>query len=306
MDRLRHSYAGYLRLMQQSSIDLFVFVEGKQSDPYFYASICASIPDLHVRYEIYIARQLPGATGGKQALLNFFSFLRQRKALVSSLRGKTTTSIFILDKDLDDLQRKKKRSQHVVYTEYYDVQNYIFMHGNLLTGSASAASVDPARLSAELCDAPRWCLRIARLWREWLSLCLCVLEENISCEANYRVVSRVQKRPCGPTDARRYATLTRDVARRCGLPVALFRQRLSATTRKVEKYFARGQHHRIFKGKWFATVLADDVDRIMAGRPYDNSRLASRLTGSVAATLDFTEPWADHFRNPIRNVTAML
>ena len=116
----------------------------------------------------------------------------------------------------------------------------------------------------------------------------------------------MQTRPCGPTDARRYATLTRDVARRCGLTAQVFRQKLSATARKVDKHFARGQHHRIFKGKWFATVLSDDIDRIMAGRPYDNSRLGSRLTSSVTTTLDFTEPWADHFRNPIRNVIAML
>ena len=309
MRRLHHSYAGQLRQMQISTIDLFVFVEGKQSDPYFYANICDSIPELHlnqVRYEIFTARQLPGATGGKQALLNFFSFLRQRKALVSSLRGKKTTGIFILDKDLDDLQRKKKRSPHVVYTEYYDVQNYIFMHGNLLTGTASAASVDPARLRAELSDAEGWCLRIARLWRDWISLCICVLEENISCEANYRVLSRVQTRPCGPTDARRLANLIRTVARRRGLPVAIFRQRLATTTRKVDKYIDRGHHHRIFKGKWFANALADDVNRIFVGRPYDSNRLTNRLTSSIAATLDFSEPWADHFRKPIRNVAAML
>ncbi len=307
MNRLRHSYTGYLRLMQLSSYDLFVFVEGKQSDSYFYANICASIPNLHVRYEICTAQQLPGSTGGKQALLSFFSFLRQSKALVSSLGGqRTTTCIFFLDKDVDDLHRKKKRSHHVVYTEHYDVQNYIFMHGNLLTGAASAASVDPARLRAELSDAPRWSLRISILWREWIAFCLRVLEENISCVANYRVMSQVQTRPCGPTDARRYAALTCDVARRCRLPVAVFRKRLAATTRKVDRYFATGQHHRIFKGKWFATVLADDIDRIMGGRPYNRRGLVSRLTCSVAATLDFTEPWADHFRNPIHNVTAML
>ena len=306
MNRLRHSYAGHLRQLQISSTDLFIFVEGKQSDPYFYAGICASIPGLSVRYEISMARQLPGTTGGKQPLLSFFSFLRQNKALVSSLKGQKTTCIFFLDKDLDDIQRKKKRSQHVVYTEHYDVQNYIFMHGNLLTGAASAASVDPARLRAELSDAPRWCLRIARLWREWISLCLRVLEENISCEANYRVLSRVQTRPCGPTEIKRYAAVTRDVARKCGFPVADFRQRVAATARKVDWYFARGQHHRIFKGKWFATVLADDIDRIMAGRPYHSNGLASRLTSSVASTLDFTEPWADHFRDPIRYVIAML
>lgn len=306
MNRLRHSYAGYLRLMQISSSDLFVFVEGHQTDPFFYAAICASIPDIHVLYEICLARQLPGETGGKQALLSFFSFLRQRKALVSSLGGQETTCIFFLDKDVDDLQRTKKRSQHLVYTEHYDVQNYIFMHGNLLDGAASAASVDAVRLRAELSDAPRWCLRIARLWREWISLCLGVLEERISSEANYRVVSRVQTRLCGPTDAGRYAALIRNVARRCGLPVAVFRQRLAAKMRKVDTYFASGQHHRLFKGKWFVTVLADDIDRIMAGRTYHNKGLSSRLTSSVAATLDFSEPWADHFRNPIHNVTSML
>jgi len=94
MSRLCHSYAAYLRYMQLSSTELFIFVEGKQMDPYFYAGICESIPDLPLRYEICIALQLPGSTGGKQALLNFFAFLRQSKALVSSLGGQTTACIF--------------------------------------------------------------------------------------------------------------------------------------------------------------------------------------------------------------------
>ena len=306
MNRLRHSYAGYIRLMQQSSAKLFIFVEGKQSDPYFYACICESIPDLHTPYEICQARQIPGATGGKQALLNFFSFLRQRKALVSSLEGQKTTCIFFPDKDVDDLKRKKKRSPHVIYTEYYDVQNYIFMHGNILTGAASTGSIDPAILNSELSDASRWCMRMAQLWREWISLCLYILEENINCEANYKVASPVQTRPCGATDANLHANLIRKLARKLRIPVAVFRQRLATTTRKVDRYYACSQHHRIFKGKWFATVLSDDINRIMAGRPYDSNSLASSLTSSVAATLDFTEPWADYFKNPIRNVTAML
>lgn len=306
MNRLRHSYAGHLRSMQLSSTQLFVFVEGKQSDPYFYARICESIPQFHVSYEICMARQLPEATGGKQALVNFFSFLRQKKMLVSSLGDRKTACIFLLDKDVDDLQRRQRHSQYVVYTEHYDIENYIFMHGDLLTGAASAASVDPARLRDELSDAPRWCLRVARLWREWISLCLRLMEDVVPCEANYRVVSRVQARPCGPTDARRHAALIRDVARRCGLTVKIFRQRLATTSRKVDRYFARNQHHRIFKGKWFAVVLADDIDRIMAGLPYNSNGLAGRLTSSVSATLDFTEPWAEHFRTSIRDVAEML
>ncbi|MEW6406223.1 MAG: DUF4435 domain-containing protein, partial [Chloroflexota bacterium] len=266
--RLRHSYSAYLRAMQISRTDLFIFVEGTQSDSYFYGRVCESTRGLRVRYEICMARQLPGGAGGKQALLNFFSFLRQRRALVSLFAGRNTTCIFFLDKDLDDLQHKKKRSAHIVYTEHYDVQNYIFMHGNLLTAAAAAASVDPGRLRAELNDAPGWCRRIAELWREWIALCLCVSEEHISCQANYRVLSQVQTRPCGPVDAAKCGNLTRVAARKGRLPVADLRLKLAGTTSKVDKYYARGQHHRVFKGKWFANVLADDIDRIMAGLPY--------------------------------------
>ena len=306
MNRLRHSFKGHLRFMQLSSTNLFVFVEGKQADPFFYSGICRSITDISFRYEICTAQQLPGATGGKNALFKFFSFLRQSKKLVSSLGSQGTACIFFLDKDVDDLQHTKKRSQHIVYTEHYDVQNYIFMHGDLLNGAASAASVDPARLRTELSDAMGWCLRIARLWREWISLCLYALEKKISCVTNYKVVSRVQTRPCGHTDASKYDALVRDVAINNGQPEADFRQELESTRKKVDKYFDRGQHHRLFKGKWFATVLADDIARIMVGLPHDSNGLASRLTNTVAATIDFTEPWAEHFRTPIRDVVGML
>ena len=306
MSRLRHSNSGFLRAIQISSTNLFVFVEGKQSDPYFYASICATATKPHVHYKIYTAQQLPGATGGKPALLKFFSFLRQRKVLLSSFGGQKTTCIFFLDKDIDDLKGTRKRSPHIVYTEHYDVQNYIFMHGDLLTGAASAASVDPARLSAELSDAPNWCLRVARLWKEWITLCLCASEEKISCKATYGKLSQVQTRHCGPCDIIRYDALRDDMEKKCTLPVQIFRQKLEGTTKKVDRYFVRKMHHRIFKGKWFANLLADCIDKLMAGNPYDSSRLANRLSGSVAATLDFNETWANHFRNPIDNVMGKL
>jgi len=67
MNRLHHSFSGYLRLMQISSTQLFVFVEGKQCDPYFFAGVCLATLNPHVSYEIFTARQLPGNTGGKQA-----------------------------------------------------------------------------------------------------------------------------------------------------------------------------------------------------------------------------------------------
>jgi len=292
--------------MQISTTQLFVFVEGKQCDPYFFSQICSTSLNQRISYKISTAREIPGNSGGKQALIAFFTFLRQRNSLVSTFGGQRTACVFFLDKDVDDLQHRKKRSLHVVYTEHYDVQNYVFQHGDLVRGAAAAASVDPRRLESDLGDAPGWCKHVAMLWRDWLVLCLRLIEDSIPYEVNYRVLSKVQTRYCGPTNVGVHRTLVSDIARRTGVPVVEFRRRLSLTTDKVERYFAKGEHHRIFKGKWFASILADDVDRIMAGNPYDDRGLAGRLPSAIATTLDFTESWTEHFKQPLRDIIAML
>ncbi len=305
MSRLVHSYAGHLRSMQISSTGLFVFVEGRQCDPYFYARILDTVPGLGMRYELCLAEQLPGGAGGKHALLSFYEYLRKQKSLVSTLAGHTTVAMFFMDKDVDDLQRKRKRSQHVVYTEHYDVHNYVFLHGDLKTGAAAAASVDPARLTPSLGHSNSWCVHAAELWRDWVALCLRMLEDGITCEANYRVLSRVQCRPSQPTDPALYATLSNEIANRAGVSLNEFNRRIAVTIRKVDAYYRKGFHHRIFKGKWFSPILADEIDKTMTGYPYDSRGLDARLPCAIAATLDFRQPWADYFRKAIQRVVQL-
>lgn len=306
MPRLLHSQGGFLRYMQMSSSNVFIFVEGKQSDPFFYASVCSPIIRPIYSYRICTAKELPANSGGKQAVLDFFLYLRRNKGLVSSLSGKKTASIFYVDKDVDDIQRIKMRSRHLVYTEHYDVQNYIFEHGNLLRGAAAAASVDPALLSPALSISTTWCKRRAEDWREWLVLCLFVLEERLHCEANYRLPSQVQLRPCGPTDQATHAALVARLQQRSHLSTVEFRQRLARISARVEQYYRRSKHHCIFKGKWFASILSDEIEQIMQGHPYDNSNLDRRLPCAIAATLNFSESWCNHFTQPLREVLETL
>ena len=306
MCNLRHSYAGYLRLMQMSAIQLYVFVEGKQCDPYFFAEACSATLGSQVTYEIVIARKLPGNSGGKQALLSFFIYLRGRSSLITILGGNKTACIFFLDKDLDDLQRRKKRSMHVVYTQHYDVQNYVFEHGDLTKGSAVAASIDPHRLESDLDDSSQWCRQIAILWRDWVALCMQMIIDGIPCEANYRVLSPVQTRLCGPVDPVALNAFTSKIARRHHIPVAELRNKLGSYIKRIDHYLKRGEHHRVFKGKWFVSILADDIDRIMGGDFYDNDSLARRLQSTITATLDFSEPWADYFKQSLIDIANML
>jgi hypothetical protein len=277
--------------MQMSSVQVFIFVEGKQNDPFFFAGVCSTIKRPRFSFEICTASQLTAASGGKQALLTFFTYLRRAKRLVSSLSGKKTACIFFVDKDVDDIQRIQKRSHHLVYTEYYDVQNYIFEHGDVLTGAAAAASVDPALLLTSLADSSAWCARMAQEWQDWITLCLFVLKEGIHSVANYGVPSRMQTRPCGPTDQTVHKTFLSRLQRKSRLPSATFRQRHKKLSDRIDSYYRQGQHHYIFKGKWFAAILSDEIEMLMSGRPYDNGGLERRLPSAIAATLDFLETW---------------
>jgi hypothetical protein len=306
MGRLIHSYSGQLRSMQMSTTQVFAFVEGKQLDTYFFANLCNTAWGNRITYEISTAIQLPGGTGGKNALLAFFSFLRKRKSLFSNLGGKRTVCVFFLDKDVDDLRGIKKRSLHLVYTQHYDVQNYVFEHGDLTKASAAAGSIDPRKLEIHLGDAHQWCLHIAILWREWVGLCLRMIKDSIPCEANYKNISRVQTRLCGPTDQNDLQSLTYEISQRINIPIAEFKRRLDASTKKVDHYYAKSEHHRIFKGKWFAAILADDIDRLMAGDPYNGNKLNSRLMDAVAVTLDFSLPWADYFRKALHDIGKLV
>jgi hypothetical protein len=40
---LLHSSSGFIRAMQISKIQLFVFMEGQDNDPYFYSKICETV-----------------------------------------------------------------------------------------------------------------------------------------------------------------------------------------------------------------------------------------------------------------------
>ena len=306
MTRLRHSDSAYLRQMQMSQTQLFVFVEGKRCDPYFYGAICGEAIGDRVRYEVVQASQLPGGAGGKKALLGFFSYLRRNSALFSSFKGADTAAVFFCDKDLDDLTRARLRSRHLVYTEHYSVENYVFLHGDLTRGASSAASVDPLRLAGRIGDAAAWCKRIAFLWSDWLALCLYMAREGATCEANYSVLSKVQTRLCGPTDQAKYDELVADLAGRAGTPLEEFRAAVVRVGRKVRRYCRAGKHHKIFNGKWFEAVLADEVNCIMAGSPYDGGHVSGRLGACVAGTIGFADVWAEHFKRRLREIVARL
>lgn len=295
-DRLKHKYDGQLRAMQMSKCDNYFIVEGNNIDRFFYSSLCKkSLPG--IKYKFINGHQLTGDAGGKEVLLSFYDFLKAKKSLPIDYKGKNANVVFFLDKDIDDLRRRKRKSKYVIYTEYYDVENYIYKYGNIVIGASSAASVDVSLLDS-CSDSEGWCKVNIEHWKLWIVLCLCFLELGIRCEVKYSNLSFVQSNS-GNFDKKKYDDIVNDISGRCRYDKKKLELELEKVHKRVNRYFKENKHHLLFKGKWFSEILSCEIDRLMSGVPYSKQGLSKKLPNNIASTLDFDAGWTRYFKSKI-------
>jgi hypothetical protein len=303
MSRLVHSRRGFRRYMQVSQKQLFTFVEGKSSDRNFYGRLCAAVcKPLNASYEQVMANQLPGGgTGGKTVLIGFFKYLRRSHSLVTDLLGKRTAALFFLDKDIDDLLGKLLRSEHCIYTQHYHVENYLFRESNLVNAVGAAASLGPEMIEPAVGDPEAMLRNRAALWKDWVKLCVLAQKRRIRTQSNYGVTSQINNPPNAPTDPAALNARLAQMHAASGLTAIKFQRARRSTSRLVERLYERGEHDRVFKGKWYALILERDIRDIAPGQPIQ-ANFAHRLMGAVAAAVDYTGPWADELKGQIAAV----
>lgn len=301
--RLVHTPAGFLRYMQMSRASVFAFVEGKQHDPFVFGMICASVcRKRKLTYEVCKACELPDGAGGKTALLAFHDHLRRRRALRSVLGGKATHAVFFLDKDIDDILRRRRRGPHLVYTRNYDIQNDVFRDGWLLQGVAAASSIDPGVLTPLLGDGRRWCRQAAERWRDWVILCIVAACLRINHQCNYRVVSQVQCEDTGAPDPRKVAQMKASMLAKSGVDAATFERSFQSVERRVRRIYGAGEQDRVFKGKWYAAAMDEDLARACGQDGYDRKGFVSRVTAAIAATLSAEDGWARDYCGRVEGI----
>jgi hypothetical protein len=304
VSRPRHSDGAYLRALQVSRFSLFAFVEGKALDPSFFGQVCSRVcRPRGVLYQIRTARELPRGSEGKSALISFCRLARSRGQLTSTLNGKLTVLLFFLDKDVDDVRRTRCRSRHVVYTAGYDVENYVFQHGDFVTGVSAAASIDPSELSGHPSFGRNWRETAARRWKEWIVLCLFSVVYNRGATANYRTASRVNTPINGPVDRRLYDARLAEARRSSQLTQEQFDTAVRRLTGRVDRHLTNGTYDLVFKGKWYGTLLERDLRDAFPGRG-QMQNVGTRATAALLATLDFNQNWAGHLLRPVESLLA--
>lgn len=307
MSRLKRTPSGYIRSLQMSRYNLFAFVEGKRHDSYFYGSICdAACNPRGIKYRIIQSAELPVNTKGKQALIDYFKYLRRKSCLISTFKGKSTGCIFFADKDIDDILRSKLRSFHFVYTEFYEIENHIYNSGDLAEAAAAAASLPPNEVRDGIGNYNDWRKNSAEVWKEWIKLCIFTRCYSLNCVCNFGVKSRINKDLHGQVDPdlyENYLTLTRSNS---GFSSIEFNSKFKKINRKVVKRYSSLKYDKVFKGNWYASFLNNTIKTIAAAKQYDADGLEKRLTSAVAQTLDFRETWSDYFRTPVERIIILL
>jgi len=307
--RPRHSWEGYVQMMQMSLKRLWIFVEGSRDRP-FYAGICDSNASLgSVPYEVALAEEVPGFSGnGKSALLGLYCYLSDRRMLISSSAGGVAATLFMLDKDLDDSRRTMARSPHVVYTHYFSMENYLFRFGKLCTALAAAARLDAQSVRKQVgTDPVAWTRRAATNWKPWVKYCVLVNQLGLARLRTYGLnTSPMHGRPYGAVDGGHQRSLYAAARTNSGLRASEFRGHLHRVSGYVDRLYSRRQHDRVFNGKWYKTFLAEDAKRAAGGRHYSRARLQERIADCLLTTLNFRGRWAARFHRAIDRTVGLL
>jgi len=249
-------------------------------------------------YRIVRADQITeGSSGGKELLLKLFDYLRHHKAL--SVTGHHAV-LFVLDKDVDDIEHRRRRSPHVLYTPSYDAECLLFRYGRLLEAVSAAISAQRSQLNF-LDPSERWCDNAAGRWLEWVALCLSARRLGRQYP-NYRSVSKVNVPLVGQTDQaslqREIATLAARSGKQPEEVEKLYRRRLEG----VKRLHRAGEIDRVFKGKWYADILTAEIRAMFRCRQIQDGTFQIAVKAALMTTLDYDADWGSWFRERLKAI----
>ncbi|MEV0576500.1 hypothetical protein [Streptomyces sp. NPDC050392] len=287
--------------MQISQDSLFVVVEGKDLDARFYDQICASSGKIEAAgYQIWLAEQLKdddtgSSAGGKKAVLAHFDYFKAAgKLTVPTSSGKHSIA-FMVDRDNEDVSGGRRRSPHVVYTDMFDVEAEIFVHGSDEEALAGMLSLDSASATQLASDLDGWIADLANSWREWITLCTIAKAAGAGCDVGFGRESWLNKPKYGSVETAKLAAAENKVSTSTRHSAQDFNVISSRIKTRINIYYAKGDGRRLIKGKWLPSYLMHRVKAHFGTAPVSYKGAADAVSRAYLATCNFTEKWANYY-----------
>jgi hypothetical protein len=302
MRRLLHrDLKSWVRSLQMSEHTLYIVVEGRESDRYFYGKLARHVCSRRgLSHWTVLPSEVPiddqgKAWRGKAALVKAHELLRLAGTLSSNLGEKKTAIAFFADKDIDELLRGDRivRSSHFIYTKFYDVEAHIVASGDVIGGAAASASIDEHELAAVIPNADNWRQGCADLWKEWIKICILCERYEAKGIANYHYESKVNAPVHGPVDAGKVKGYVEKLKASLSLTEEAFEKAYAIICRLVDRLYGEDRFLEIFKGKWFVNFMEHTLTQ--HGIEFKKTSLHAGMIGVISHSLDPTRDWALHF-----------
>jgi len=298
-NRLQHSLSGEYNSLRDSSVQMFIYIEGHKDD-IFYKSICErALKSFGVKYQIKYG-------GGKPRSLAFYLYLESKNRLSPSFGNIKKAFFFFLDKDIDDLKGTLIASDYVNYTKYYAIENYYFLYGDLISSVSHAIGLHPTSINENsLLDNISWAHSASEEWKEWVKCCILAALHFPGCPNFGSKCSLIHKTDGSIDQGRRIIHENRMQVEASNSSLD-YNQIWSDTNSLVEQMYNSGEHDQIFNGKWYCNFLCQDAERIARKHGvYKNRRwehLEELLISQLRVSLRYDDKWANHFILPIQKI----
>jgi hypothetical protein len=286
MSRLIFSSRAFLRSIQMSKAQIFGFVEGGLDRPFVERMLGLASKGAY-DYRVCAIKELPGGTGGKQALIGWFKHFRRKGVLGGNAWGKKYAMAFFADKDADDFIQKRLRSKHFIYSETYDIEGHLFRCGDLVRALADAAGLTVEQARGIIYSPEAWLSAVARKWADWIVMCLFSQFYKINVGCTFDRFSVVNPNPLEGPDPVAVKDMKDILFSRMTISRIDFDRRYDACLRKILKSIESNEPLRYFKGKWLKSILQTQCE---SGQPIPDAlfngigeKILSVLIGQVAS-----------------------
>lgn len=243
-------------MLQMSNSQVFAFVEGGL-DRNFYDRLLEKRCENDLHYEVYAAKELPGATGGKKPLISFHETLRKNQRLENVWFGKKYICLFFVDKDIDEVTGDLVESAHFLYTDTYDLEGHLLSCGDLSRAIADAAHLTYKQSSAAIGNSKRFIIDQTEDWGDWLVVCILSQIYKVNFGCSYERALPVDKKKEFTLDHQdsKLKIIQQRIIDEVGISSQAYQNKYEEIKRMVEDEKGNGNILKYFKGKWFKPIF---------------------------------------------------
>ncbi len=290
--RPRWSADGFARRVRMSQDDFWVIVEGRDHDRPHYENLLRALPSTRdKRFSIRLAEsiELNGrSAGGKRGALAIHDHLETKGKLRTNNASGTSTIVFMLDRDRDDVLGIMRTSPHIAYTHATDVEADILLNSDIWAALRHAYGIDSATAGLIKDKVPDPAKALLALWEEWLFLGLLAL----LCE-----------RPHFAPWSRNSMVNFNDFGAPEQSQVAEIKNRIETSTDSAaysKAHEQAGNHlnyyrDRLLKGRWLAKYMRHLVATHLAGEIVKGQVSPNAIVDTALAGLRYSGDWVAHY-----------